>query len=122
MLVPQDARSYEMLMESHTAVIHDLRSRLAGDAAELVAAGIVATTDTREGSPAHEIVAAAEACQAGLIVIGTHGRRGVTRLAIGNVSRGVVHGAKCSILVVPTHALAATIQEGRPPDSEVARL
>ena len=36
-----------------------------------------------------------------LIVIGTHGRTGVTRLLIGSVAERVVRHASCPVLVVP---------------------
>lgn len=36
-----------------------------------------------------------------LIVIGTHGRTGITRLMIGSVAEKVVRHASCAVLVVP---------------------
>ena len=36
-----------------------------------------------------------------LIVIGTHGRTGMTRLMIGSVAEKVVRHAGCAVLVVP---------------------
>ncbi len=38
---------------------------------------------------------------AGLVVVGTHGRRGVRRLLIGSVAEEVVRRAPCPVLVVP---------------------
>ena len=37
--------------------------------------------------------------QAGLIVLGTHGRTGLARLVLGSVARNVLHHATCSVLV-----------------------
>jgi nucleotide-binding universal stress UspA family protein len=35
-----------------------------------------------------------------LIVVGSHGRKGVDRFLLGSVSHGIVHRAGCSVLVV----------------------
>jgi nucleotide-binding universal stress UspA family protein len=68
--------------------------------AELVAAGLDATEERREGEPAGEILAAAVATGADLIVLGTHGRTGLARLAKGSVAGKVLHHASCSVLIV----------------------
>jgi nucleotide-binding universal stress UspA family protein len=51
-------------------------------------------------SPASAIVEYAEAIHADVIVIGTHGRQGVSRLLIGSVAEHVVRHARCPVLVV----------------------
>ena len=68
-------------------------------AAELRANGIDAEPEHREGDAATQIIAAAEADRADLIVMGTHGRTGLTRLVAGSVARNVLHHAPCSVLV-----------------------
>jgi nucleotide-binding universal stress UspA family protein len=50
------------------------------------------------GDPASEIVAEAERENCDLIVMGTHGRTGLTRLLMGSVAEGVVRRAKCPVL------------------------
>ena len=50
--------------------------------------------------PALEIVAHAKEMHADLIVIGTHGRTGVSRLIMGSVAEHVVRTAPCPVLVV----------------------
>ena len=52
------------------------------------------------GRPSTEIVRLAAALQAGLIVVGTHGRRGLTRALLGSVAGEVVERATCPVLVV----------------------
>ena len=47
----------------------------------------------REGKPADEILAAAREWEADLIVIGTHGRSGVSRLILGSTADSVVRHA-----------------------------
>lgn len=53
-----------------------------------------------EGHPAEEILAMAKQWQADLILIGSHGRRGISRLFLGSVSMAVVSHAPCSVLVI----------------------
>jgi nucleotide-binding universal stress UspA family protein len=53
-----------------------------------------------EGSFASSIVACAEELEAELIVVGTHGRTGLARLALGSVAERVIRGAGCSVLAV----------------------
>ena len=55
-------------------------------------------TDVRLGDPVTTV------CEAGnshdLIVIGSHGRKGLDRFLLGSVSHGIVHQTGCSVLVV----------------------
>jgi nucleotide-binding universal stress UspA family protein len=53
-----------------------------------------------EGDPGEAIVDAASAEGADLIVLGTHGRRGVERSIFGSVSDHVVRNAPCPVVVV----------------------
>jgi nucleotide-binding universal stress UspA family protein len=53
-----------------------------------------------EQAPASEVVALAQARGAGLVVVGTRGRTGLSRVALGSVSARVVERAPCSVLVV----------------------
>ena len=57
------------------------------------------------GNPRHEILAIARSEQIDLIVIGTHGRRGFSRVIQGSVAEAVVRHAPCSVLSVkqPEH-------------------
>ena len=68
--------------------------------ARLQAAGRTTEAEPREGDAATEILAAATAAKADLIVIGTHGRTGIARLVLGSVARNVLHHAGCSVLIV----------------------
>ena len=54
----------------------------------------------REGDPAQQIVRAARANRADLIVVGTHGRRGFSRLILGSVAERVVGTASCPVVTV----------------------
>ena len=68
--------------------------------AELRAAGLAAEADRREGDAATEILAAARAFKADVVVMGTHGRTGLSRLVLGSVARNVLQHATCSVLIV----------------------
>jgi nucleotide-binding universal stress UspA family protein len=53
------------------------------------------------GDPAVELMRYAAAQHVQLIIIGTHGRRGVTRFLMGSVAERVLREAPCAVLVVP---------------------
>lgn len=53
-----------------------------------------------EGDPAREILRAAEDNKSDLIVMGTHGRTGLTRLLMGSVAEQVVRNASCPVMIV----------------------
>ncbi len=51
------------------------------------------------GDPAGEVVRLAEEEHADMIVLGTHGRTGLTRLLMGSVAEAIVRRAPCPVLV-----------------------
>ena len=95
---------YEDTVNGFTEAVEAERGvrRVACDAAveRLQAAGLEASTEIRSGDPAHEIVAAAAAARAGVVVVGTRGLTGLRRLLLGSVARNVLLSAPCSVLVV----------------------
>ena len=54
-------------------------------------------THMTTGSPAREIVRLAAKIDADVIVVGTHGRRGVQRLLLGSVAEEVLRSAGCTV-------------------------
>lgn len=56
-----------------------------------------------EGKPRRAIVELAKSTNAGLVVVGTHGRTGLARVALGSVAEAVVKNAPCSVMVVREH-------------------
>jgi len=57
-----------------------------------------------EGEPIEEILRAAAAGPADLIVLGTHGRSGFQRLMLGSLTEKVLRRAACPVLTVPPRA------------------
>ena len=66
-----------------------------------VAPDLESVTAVRVGAAAREIVGYAAAHDAALIVMGTHGRTGVSRALTGSVAELVVRTAGCPVLTVP---------------------
>ena len=64
------------------------------------ATGVKATSTIVEGSPSDRIVRAARARRADLIVMGTHGRTGFSRLLLGSVASRVIAASPCPVLTL----------------------
>jgi nucleotide-binding universal stress UspA family protein len=67
--------------------------------------GVALKMSVREGRPAVEIEAAAQEIGADLVVMGTHGRRGLSRALLGSVAEEVVRTSRRPVLTVhgPRH-------------------
>ena len=94
------AGAYEACQLAVDAQRADLQKRCAATAEVFAKQGLRTTTVTREGHPAAELIGAAEASDGDLIVIGSRGRTGLTRMVLGSVARNVLTHAKCSVLIV----------------------
>jgi nucleotide-binding universal stress UspA family protein len=66
-----------------------------------------------EGDPADQIIRHATDEHMDLVVMGTHGRTGLSRLLLGSVAEKVLRGAPCSVLVAKLHK-AAPVEKGQP--------
>ena len=77
------------------------------NAAEEIIAGAGLKTETAvlKGSPKRRIVEESKAWGADLIVVGSHGRRGLTRYLLGSVSEAVAMHAHCSVEVIRDRTL-----------------
>ncbi len=74
-------------------------------------AGFSVTSELVEGDARAAIVTAARDWRADLIVLGSHGRTGLTRLMLGSVAENVLRHAPCSVLIVrhdPATGVAAS--------------
>jgi nucleotide-binding universal stress UspA family protein len=82
-------------------VLAETAEKLERVVAEVRAAGVTCTSASELGRSDTSIVEHARRSGAGLIVMGTHGRRGLAHALIGSVAEKVVEHGTCPILVVP---------------------
>ncbi len=59
------------------------------------------------GDPAFQILQAARDGEADLVVMATHGRKGVPRVVLGSVTEAVLHATPCPLLTIPPRAAGA---------------
>jgi nucleotide-binding universal stress UspA family protein len=79
-----------------------------GSAQALLAeAGLTATTSVKEGGAKWRIIEEAQEWKPDLLVVGSHGRRGLKRLLLGSVSEVVALNARCSVEIIRSPALLA---------------
>jgi nucleotide-binding universal stress UspA family protein len=81
-------------------LVKDCEHRLRESLDALVADGAAATGEVLIGGPSHVIVEQAGVTNADLIVMGTHGRTGITHMLIGSVAERVIRHAPCPVFVV----------------------
>jgi len=67
---------------------------------EKLPSSLSCSTDVRKGNPAKEIVDCARINGDSLIVMGTHGYRGMEKVLLGSVANKVLQSAPCPVLVV----------------------
>ncbi|MBE7380105.1 MAG: universal stress protein [Leptolyngbya sp. SIO1E4] len=82
------------------------------------AAGVRAEITQVFGSPGHTICNLAKTWEADLVMVGSHGRKGLSEIVLGSVSNYAMHHAPCSILVI--HASA--VVEAPVPAGDVATV
>ena len=68
--------------------------------AKLRAAGFSVSPALQEGDPKSKIIDVAKQWKADLIVLGSHGRKGLQRFLMGSVAESVVRHAECSVEIV----------------------
>ena len=93
--------SYKILHMTAIEIPHEMERQARTQLKELVATlPIPATFDIRFGRAADEIVIQAKEDEVELIVMGSHGRSGISHLLVGSVAESVVRHAPCPVLVV----------------------
>lgn len=86
--------------ELDAAATTSARKRMEELVKQARAAGVKTTLTIVEGRPADRIVRAARATRADLIVMGTHGRTGLSRFLLGSVASRVISMSPCPVLTV----------------------
>jgi nucleotide-binding universal stress UspA family protein len=87
-------------MDAVSAQRRDVEELVASAEATLRESGIATEARVKAGDPREVLVSVAEQEHADLIVVGSHGRKGLAKLVLGSVSSHVVTHAACSVLVV----------------------
>jgi len=79
---------------------------------------IKVATQVRVGDPVDELVSVALELRASLVVVGTHGRRGLRRLMLGSVAERVARRAPCPVLIarLPDFASMEAVARVEPAD------
>ncbi len=87
-------------------VVARTAERLERVVAEVRRAGVSCTSASEFGRSSTSIIERVRRSGAGLIVMGTHGRRGLAHAFIGSVAEKVVEHGECPVLVVPASGSA----------------
>ncbi len=90
------------------------RSRLERHARQIVNGKASYEVEVLMGDPAVEVLQAAKRLRANLIVMATHGRKGLRHLILGSVAEHVVREAPCPVLTVKPKTLVAKSSASRP--------
>jgi nucleotide-binding universal stress UspA family protein len=82
----------------------EARRKLEATAIEALDGDVPYSTVTRVGDPIAEILRAEEELGIDLVVMATHGRKGVWRVALGSVAEKVVRSSSCPVLTTAPEA------------------
>ena len=99
---PLTVPEYDQMMEaSARTALHDESARLQGK-------GVALETSFARGIAWEEIIETAKRLDVGLIVMGTHGRRGLPRAILGSVAEKVVRLSPVPVLTIHGTDIHAT--------------
>ena len=76
------------------------KKQLDAELARVRAAWPGTTALLKTGFPAQEILAAIQGCEADLVVMGTHGRQGLSHVLLGSVAEKIVRTSKVPVLTM----------------------
>ena len=89
--------------QDYTAIVEKWRAEagalLARAVKTLEVAGFKARAKVAEGEARTAILEQAEQWRPDLIILGSHGRRGLDRFLLGSVSEGIARHARCSVQI-----------------------
>jgi nucleotide-binding universal stress UspA family protein len=101
LLVAREMGSYKSALDAAWEAERKEAQALVRRTAELLQSkGLKATAAVEEGDPKSKIVDSAKEWRTDLVVLGSHGRKGLDRFLMGSVSEAVVHHAPCSVEIV----------------------
>jgi len=99
-------------LEKHVATKFDAFRKARGDRA---ASAVRVIPHLRTDSPTFEIAQLAADVEADLVIVGTHGRRALSRVILGSVAEVTVRLSPCPVLVMRPKAAPAPIPTIQPP-------
>ncbi len=94
---PQMSAGYAPELDVQLPQAHEIVDRVS---ILLSSAGFRVSTDVKKGDARTIILEDAAEWRADLIVLGSHGRKGLQRFFLGSVSEAVARHAHCSVLIV----------------------
>ena len=106
-VIPEVATEFPIELDAQ--VLEAERDRVLALLAPSVRTAVRADVVVCQGAPAQEIVRCAEERDVDVIVMGTHGRGGVSHLILGSVAEQVIRMAPCPVLVVRNTATPAGV-------------
>ena len=95
--------SYPLFLESVEKDVREYAEKLLARVKSSIQQKLAAhriETEVMCGMPAEIIIDEAKRLNAGMIVVGSHGRTGFTRFFLGSVSGSVVSHAPCNVMIV----------------------
>lgn len=98
---PEFAAEFQLFLDRERRQAHELADAAA---ASFRAAGFRAGSVVMECDPKKAILDYAAKWNPDLIVVGSHGRRGIDRIVLGSVSEAVVRHAHCSVQIMRSSA------------------
>lgn len=101
LLVAREMGGYDRALDAvWEAETKEAEALLAKVADRLRSKGLKANTGVVQGDPKSEIIDAASKWHADLIVVGSHGHKGLEHFLLGSVSDAVARHAGCSVEIV----------------------
>jgi nucleotide-binding universal stress UspA family protein len=96
----EDFGGAELYMRLEETARRDAQASMEKLMQRLKRLGVKAKSLLLKGSPHEQIVKAAKNRKADMIVVGTHGRTGLSKLLMGSVASRVVSTARCPVVTV----------------------
>jgi nucleotide-binding universal stress UspA family protein len=97
------AEDPQLVRDSLAKRFHAEHRRIQEISDRLRKAGLDATALLVQGAAVEATLDEASRLGVDMIVVGSHGRGKMYKLLLGSVSEGILHGAECPVLIVPTH-------------------
>jgi nucleotide-binding universal stress UspA family protein len=105
-------REYAVNQLYLTDRLYEATATLAALKDKLHRRGIQTATRVGTGLPSEEVIAAAQAEDTDLVIVGTRGKSGLAHVLLGSTAERVIRMAPCPVLAVPIPKTEATVGQG----------